>query len=577
VDGASVSRLADAGRRGNAGTIRRITRLRPELVNMDVPGFGEHKALHFAVLQRRPEAVRALMQAGANPHIGIYPHRDATGALTLARDRGYAEIVAIIEEEEQLQREAMSCPNATVSPTQERVNAAIASGDEAAVYSMIEADPSLLKACDREGANPLHVAAAHLRPELVRWMLTRHSNARKEDLAGRTPLDRAALAVDAQSRESFREIAAELERRGARLTPRAAVALGDPTRITALFEADPEAFHRQVDTRRGGLLTLAARLDRPDLARLLLDLGLDPDERVRLPEYEEEVYSSGFPLWHAAGEAQYEIAAMLLEAGANPRAMVYASGDAMSRAYNNRDTRMQELLRRYGAQPDAATIGLNGDMAAARKLLSEIDRRGEREDSTTGHPRTETEQLLWAAACGGFPEIVSLCLARIDWAADDPRWFDLLVQPLHIWGHHPHRKFRDTDRASYPVCLQLMLDHGADPNVEGPFGRRLLHAVAATGTVWGQVIMTEPERETFARVLLDAGASWEPRDDLLRSTPLGWAARWGRRGLVELLLERGAPVDEADAEPWATPAAWARRMGHMDLVDRLLAGSRPSQ
>jgi ankyrin repeat protein len=50
------------------------------------------------------------------------------------------------------------------------------------------------------------------------------------------------------------------------------------------------------------------------------------------------------------------------------------------------------------------------------------------------------------------------------------------------------------------------------------------------------------------------------RDDVLRSTPLGWACRWGRADLVTLLLERGADAVEADAEPWATPLAWAEKM-----------------
>jgi len=62
-------------------------------------------------------------------------------------------------------------------------------------------------------------------------------------------------------------------------------------------------------------------------------------------------------------------------------------------------------------------------------------------------------------------------------------------------------------------------------------------------------------------MLLDAGASINERDDVLRSTPLGWACRWGRIALVKLLLERGADPVEADAEPWATPRAWAEKNG----------------
>jgi ankyrin repeat protein len=91
----------------------------------------------------------------------------------------------------------------------------------------------------------------------------------------------------------------------------------------------------------------------------------------------------------------------------------------------------------------------------------------------------------------------------------------------------------------------------------------------------GHAILSEPEWEAFARLLVDAGARLDIRDDLLLSTPLGWAVRWGRAGLVALLLERGAQVDEPDAEPWATPLAWARKRGHQELL-ALLIIARPS-
>ena len=45
------------------------------------------------------------------------------------------------------------------------------------------------------------------------------------------------------------------------------------------------------------------------------------------------------------------------------------------------------------------------------------------------------------------------------------------------------------------------------------------------------------------------------RDDLLRSTPLGWACRWGTPGTRRTPHRPRRPVDEPDAEPWATPRA----------------------
>jgi hypothetical protein len=63
--------------------------------------------------------------------------------------------------------------------------------------------------------------------------------------------------------------------------------------------------------------------------------------------------------------------------------------------------------------------------------------------------------------------------------------------------------------------------------------------------------LTPERRLAFAKPLLDAGARLDIRDGLLKSTPLGWACRWGRVDGVKLLLERGADPVEADAEPWA--------------------------
>jgi ankyrin repeat protein len=67
-------------------------------------------------------------------------------------------------------------------------------------------------------------------------------------------------------------------------------------------------------------------------------------------------------------------------------------------------------------------------------------------------------------------------------------------------------------------------------------------------------------------MLTDSGARFDARDELLQSTPLGWACRWGRRELAELLIARGAAANEPDAEAWATPLAWAEKMGHSEMA-----------
>lgn len=104
-------------------------------------------------------------------------------------------------------------------------------------------------------------------------------------------------------------------------------------------------------------------------------------------------------------------------------------------------------------------------------------------------------------------------------------------------------------------CFRLLLDR-ADPNVDAS-SRTMLHTIMARG---GR------EHVPMAELLLDRGARLDIRDELLKSTPLGWACRWGRVHFVELLLERGADPLEKDAEPWATPMAWAQKMRHENVL-----------
>jgi ankyrin repeat protein len=73
----------------------------------------------------------------------------------------------------------------------------------------------------------------------------------------------------------------------------------------------------------------------------------------------------------------------------------------------------------------------------------------------------------------------------------------------------------------------------------------------------------------LATMLLDAGARTDIRDEFLKSTPLGWACRWGRVELVTLLLARGADPIESEAEPWATPLSWAQRRQHAEIASIL--------
>ncbi len=544
VDGANVARLAEAVQAGDLARVRTLLQARPEMVGMDMAGNDERRALHFAVLRRDPAMVRLLMEAGADARKGIYPHRDATTAFALARDRGYHEIAAVIEEEEQRRRQAMSCPNAAVSPAQDHINQAIRRGDTAEAIRFLSADESLVRACDRNGRTPLHMAAEACNPELVAWLLSKGASVHKADLEGLTPLDRAALAADPRhdGPRRFPALARLLLERGAEVTVRAAVALADAARVRQLVAANPQVL-RQIRWQGGGLLSLAVNHGHLEMVRLLLDLGADVDERTVLQELEEPTESWGTPLWFAALARRRDIAELLLDRGADPNANVYASGWPLRNAWP--DQALRRLLLDRGARPQPYMVAEANDVEEARRMLA-------------ADPAVHVvEELAWSAADHGAPEVLELALPHLALPLDDPRWNWFLIQPL--------RGVDDDGRDHEPFfrAMEILLAHGIDPNVSRRFGQTVLHFAAARPG------LTEAERARFAGMLIDRGARLDRRDDLLRSTPLGWACRWGRTGLVDLLIARGAPVTEPDAEPWATPLAWADKMGHVEIASLL--------
>lgn len=470
VEGVKIGELVRAVQAGDLSLVKKMIQARPELANATVSYGDEHRAIHYAVMCRHPEIVRLLMQNGADARAGIHPHRGATSAWTLADERGYEEITAILREEEgrrQVQGRARKEDAASVSG-EDRLRQAVAAGDMA-------------------------------------WL-------------------RAAQA-------------------DGRLTP-------------------------DVRWDGGGLLTVAVQHDRMEVLQYLLDQGFDPEERVAAGEGDWTAYSQGYPLWHCAALGRKAMAQMLLERGANPNVHVDSSGSPVYSAYSHQQWEMVELLQRNGGIVTHDIAALYRQTELVRRIFEDED-AGLLPAAAKPPGKTLAEEVLRFAADGGAVEIVELALGRVGWARDDSRWLSILSSPLCFWHHIPwlYAGNKAFDRTGYLECFRLIL-HACDGNVTGGFGRSILHEIAAMGD-W----ISDAEVAAFGRAALDAGTRMDHRDDILKSTPLGWACRWGRTELVELLVSRGADVDEDDAEPWARPRAWALKMGRDPILALLGASS----
>lgn len=325
--------------------------------------------------------------------------------------------------------------------------------------------------------------------------------------------------------------------------------MGDVEVLLRLFHERPASLTEGFNWVSGGMLTAAASFGQLASVRCLLDLGLNPDEPTLLEDCEDEAWSWGGPLWHAATFGEIEIATLLLDRGADPNANVYASGWPLDRAYERGHRAMVDLLYARGARPSVYTVCNAHDVEAARRLLDE-----------QGHDPEVVREMVWSAATSTSLPILELALPRLNLPPDDPHWHDLLRQPMRMG--EPPVAVRPADyRYGWRfTILKMMLDK--DPNVNRPdhFGLTLLHFAATSGSAWGG----EPtdDRTQYAALLLDAGADPSLRDELLESTAVGWACRYGRLELVKLLIARGVPVNEPDAPTWATPLAWSIKMGH---------------
>ena len=473
VDGVTIARFVDTVGRGDIKRVSAMLKARPELANMTVSYGNEHRAIHYAVMHRRPEIAGLLMKNGADARAGIHPHRNATSAWTLAHERGYDEIVKIIEKEEGRREEEKSKAESARDATTDRVT----EPDSAERVAVVNGDLRWLRSRLAEGKLTNH----------VRWS-------------------------------------------------------------------------------EGGLLTDAVRNNRPEVLKFLLDeCKFDPDERVSGGEGDWVAWSQGHPLWHAAAMGKSEMANLLLDHGAHPNVHVDSSGSPVHSAYSHQQWDMVNLLRARGGVVTADTAALYRDTELAAKILDE-DERGLLPPNIHSTEGSVVVDLLRFGADAGATEIVKLALARIDWRRSDQRWYGILTAPLTFWHHIPWLAAgnKTLDRAGYLACFHLVLN-ACDPNIIGSFGRTILHDIAAMRE-W----ISEDEVAHFGHAALEAGATTDHRDEILKSTPLGWSCRWGKIKLVRMLLDFGAAPHEADAEPWAQPLAWAQKMGHGEIAELLI-------
>jgi ankyrin repeat protein len=317
------------------------------------------------------------------------------------------------------------------------------------------------------------------------------------------------------------EVLEHLRARGAYVDINTAASVGDLERVRELLTQDPSLANRVSEyvtyyIGSGAPLKNAAARGHIEIVKLLLDRGADPN----LPE--EGIAPHGHALYSAVYNGHFEIARLLLERGAYSNPPVESSADALSIALMNKDEKMVQLLCSYGAARSIDILSHYGDVETAAAIFA------------VSPERADDPHALSQAAGNGHEGFVRLVL-----------------------HHQPELARRVSGTAKSRELSEFLFERGANPNHRDWLGITALHCFAKHGDV------------DNAAMFIDHGADLQVRDEDICSTPLGWAAKFGRAPMVEFLLSRGARPHLPDDPPWATPIVWATRRGHREIVELL--------
>ena len=291
---------------------------------------------------------------------------------------------------------------------------------------------------------------------------------------------------------------------------------GDVSRVAALVESNPQLLTCQYDYTSP--LHLAVREGHVELVRFLIE------RRALDPTYRTHPFLDS--LLTVAGDRGFdEITQILRQALADP-SLTREWGDtgAIDFEKNEAQTRFQQLVNDRQHDEVAAMLQDRPELA--------LD-----------------ETAFWGEGILAMP------------AKDgDHRMLEILMDhgarcpDVSKWGARYYFK-------NY-LTARFLLERGMSPNHMNWRGFTLLHDMAHTGDL------------AKARLLIEHGADINRVDDEYRSTPLGYAARWGHVEIVKLLLDCSADADKSGAS-WATPLSWARKKNQTEVEQVLEARELP--
>jgi ankyrin repeat protein len=494
-----------------AGDLAAVTALVAKDPGLADCEFEYFRPVRFAVRENHRPLVEFLLAHGAD---AAYEAGDSLPGI--ARERGYTDLAAFLE--------AKLNERYNVSPEAEEIAAAMEARDAARVRELLAENPELVHLADGRGNQPIHWAVMTRQISLIDHLLELGADINAVRPDGLRPLHltngdyhyRGWRDLPATALQRHEVLVGYLLARGAEYDLVTASKLGDLDRVRELLDGHPELVNRvpACSYYTGVPLRNAAGAGHVAVVKLLLERGADPNQP------EPGIAPHGGALHSAIGGRHYDIVRLLLAHGANPNAEVESSGNCLFMAKHvGAPKEIVDLIASYGGVMGAGLADI--ETLAAMLHANPNLRVGERFDS---------------------PEMITLLLRYqpdlLSRSPDPTPWWSMATPPT-------------------PDLARWLMERGLDPNRRNWLGITLLHRCAGKGDTG------------VASVCLEYGADINAVETEWSSTPLGWAAREGKKEMVEWLLARGADPHLPEDESWALPSQWAARRGHRDIADLL--------
>jgi ankyrin repeat protein len=529
--------------------------------DVNAVGFGGWRVLHLAAAMGEMELVKLLLDKKADVAAKT---ADGCTALHAAVGLGHAPFytprprpdVKLIN----LLIERGADPKAADGRGRTALYGAAAAGDAAAVELLLDVGADV-NAKDARGRTALHRAVSCGNEAAVDLLLAAGADVNAKDVEGKTPI---RLTYYSPHYLTFNPpTVPKLLAKGAEAELYTLITAGNAEQLAALLKKNPALAKENSKTEdQEPPLYWAARSKSPEMVKVLLEAGADPDAKDR---------SGNRPLHAAVFTGDREMIAALIAGKADVNAPGQGGCVPLYWACTKLDVEMVKQLLAAGAKPlqgdgksasspmNATTSSVKSNQQLAQGNPQQKLERGKiimtllLDHGADPNERNWTEQ--WPIIFGAPPEIAELLIARgakldVTNGYGDTALHSVAAQGLddsikffiergvglevrNKKGETALHKAASHDRQG--LALALLLEKGAEVKARDEDERTPLHRAVMLNNLKGVTTLLEKAAEIEAK-------------DKEGATPLHLAAKAGNDAMVMLLLRRGAAVDSTDKQ-----------------------------